>query len=129
MIPKDCRYTKEHEWVRLDGDGHVKIGITDFAQDQLGDIVFIELPEPGAKLTQHQPFGTLEAVKTVSDLYSPVDGEVAEANQAVQEDPGVINKAPYEDGWLLRAKIEDTAQLDNLLTPEQYEEQIKEMEG
>lgn len=129
MIPKDCRYTNEHEWVRPDGDGYVKIGITDYAQGALGDIVFIELPESGAALTHMQPFGTIEAVKTANDLYSPVDGEVAESNDAVKDDPALINQSPYGDGWLIRAKIEDAGQLDKLLTPDQYEELVNGLEG
>ena len=129
MVPKDCRYTNEHEWVRVDGEGFVKIGITDYAQGALGDIVFIELPAPGTALSQMQPFGTIEAVKTASDLFSPVDGEVAESNGAVQDDPALINKSPFEEGWLIRAKIGDPARLDQLLTPEQYEELIQGLEG
>ena len=129
MVPRECRYTSEHEWVRLDGPGHVKIGITDYAQGSLGDIVFVELPEIGKSLRQMDPFGTIEAVKTVSDLFSPLTGEVVEVNEAVRNDPGIVNRSPYEDGWMIRSRLQDPAELDRLLTAEAYEEMIRGLEG
>lgn len=129
MIPKDCRYTKEHEWVKPDGAGHVKIGITEFASGALGDIVFVELPPVGRSLAQMQAFGVVEAVKTVSDLYSPVTGEVAEVNGAIQADPGVVNRSPHDEGWMIRASLKDPAELDGLLSPEAYEELVRGLEG
>ena len=122
-IPKDCRYTKEHEWVRLDGDA-VHVGITDFAQSALGDIVFVELPKVGQRLTQMQPFGSVEAVKAVSDLFSPITGEVLEINAAIGDDPTLVNGSPYADGWMIRAKLANPAELNSLLTPEQYAELV-----
>ncbi|MDM7916034.1 MAG: glycine cleavage system protein GcvH [Candidatus Eisenbacteria bacterium] len=129
MIPKDCRYTNEHEWVRPDGPDHVKIGITDYAQGALGDIVFVELPSAGTALHHMQPFGSVEAVKTVSDLFSPVNGEVAEVNEAIANDPSVVNRSPYDEGWMIRARIQNAKELDALLTPEAYEEMVRGLEG
>lgn len=129
MIPKDCRYTSEHEWVRPDGPDHVKIGITDYAQGALGDIVFVELPSIGLTLARMQPFGTIEAVKTVSDLFSPVDGEVVEVNEAIKNDPSIVNRSPHGDGWMIRARLAQAAQIDDLLTPEAYEEIVRGLDG
>lgn len=129
MIPKDCRYTNEHEWVRPDGPGHVKIGITDYAQGALGDIVFVELPAVGTALNKMQPFGSVEAVKTVSDLFSPITGEVAELNPAIQGDAGVVNRDPYGEGWMIRARVDDLADLDELLSPAAYETMVANLEG
>jgi glycine cleavage system H protein len=103
-IPADLQYTREHEWVRFDGDV-ATVGITDYAQSELGDIVFVELPSPGASVTEMQPFGVIEAVKAVSDLFSPVSGEVIERNDAATTEPSVINRSPYGDGWLVRVKV------------------------
>jgi glycine cleavage system H protein len=124
-IPEDLLYTKEHEWVRVDGDT-VEIGITDYAQSELGDIVFVELPEDGAILEAAQPFGTIEAVKAVSELFSPVTGTVAAVNSMIEEDAGVINRDPYGDGWMIKAKLTDKVQLDDMLKAEQYKELIEE---
>lgn len=129
MIPKDCRYTNEHEWVRPDGPNHVKIGVTDYAQGALGDIVFVELPAAGTPLHHMQPFGTIEAVKTVSDLFSPITGEVAEVNPAISADPGIVNRSPHDEGWMIRARISNQAEIDALLSPEAYEELVKGLEG
>ena len=104
MVPQDCRYTKDHEWVRREGE-EALIGITDFAQGQLGDIVFVELPAVGRSLNQGGVFGSVEAVKAVSDLYSPVSGEVTAVNPAIGGDPSVVNRAPYGDGWMIRARF------------------------
>ena len=129
MIPDNCRYTSEHEWVRPDGPDHVKIGITDFATGALGDIVFVELPGVGAALTAMGTFGSVEAVKTVSDLFSPVTGSVVEVNAAVQSDPSVVNRSPYDEGWMIRARITNPAEIQALLTPKAYEELVAGLEG
>jgi glycine cleavage system H protein len=105
MEPTDRKYTKEHEWVKVEGDRGT-IGITDFAQKQLGDVVFLELPEPGKKLRAHERFGTVESVKAVSELFSPVGGEVVEANKALVEKPETVNADPYGAGWMIRVRIE-----------------------
>lgn len=119
MIPADLRYTKEHEWVRVEGEVGT-IGITDWAQDQLGDIVFVSLPEAGAQLSQMAVFGEIESVKAVSELYSPVSGEVTESNQALADKPELVNESPYGDGWILRVRVSDPSEVDALLTAEQY---------
>jgi glycine cleavage system H protein len=129
MIPDNCMYTSEHEWVRPDGPDHVKIGITDFATGALGDIVFVELPGVGAALTAMGTFGSVEAVKTVSDLFSPVTGSVVEVNAAVQSDPSVVNRSPYDEGWMIRARITNPAEIQALLTPKAYEEMVAGLEG
>ncbi len=123
MIPKDLRYTKEHEWVKIDGDV-ATVGITDYAQGELGDVVYLELPEPGASVEQMKPFGLIEAVKTEADLYSPLTGEISERNEAAIDDPGIVNSSPYEDGWLVKIKISDKSQVDGLLSSDQYAEHI-----
>ena len=127
-VPKDCRYTKEHEWVRVEGNV-VLVGITDYAQSALGDIVFVELPKVGAKLVAEQPFGSVEAVKAVSDLFSPVTGEVVAVNVAIGDDPTVVNKSPHGDGWMIKAKASDVAQIDRLLSPADYEKLVAGLEG
>jgi glycine cleavage system H protein len=121
--PIDRRYTKEHEWVRLEGDLGT-VGITDYAQDQLGDIVYLDLPSPGTQVKQLDKLGEIESVKAVSDLYSPVSGEVVEVNQEVTDRPEVVNRSPYEQGWLVRVRLADPAELDSLLTAAQYDELI-----
>lgn len=128
-IPKDCRYTNEHEWVRPDGPGYVKIGVTDYAQGALGDIVYVELPEPGRSLKQMETFGSIEAVKTVSDLFSPVTGEVVEVNEAIRSDASVVNRSPYDEGWMVRARISNPAEIEKLLSPEAYAEMVSGLEG
>ncbi len=127
-IPKDCRYTKEHEWVKLEGE-RVRIGITDYAQSALGDIVFVELPKKGQKLTQMQPFGSVEAVKAVSDLFSPVTGEVMDVNNAIADDPTVVNREPHGGGWMVVARAENLKELDGLLGPDEYEKLVAGLEG
>lgn len=119
MNPDDLLYTSSHEWVRK-GDP-LTIGITDFAQDQLGDVVFVELPEVGATLTAGDAFGTVESVKTVSDLYAPVAGTVAEVNSRLVDDPSLINTSPYDDGWLIRVTSDDDASLATLMDRATYE--------
>ena len=120
MIPSDLRYTKEHEWVRVDGDV-ATVGITQHAADQLGDIVFVELPEPGRKLEQFATFGVVESVKAVSDLFAPVAGEVIEGNAALVATPEVVNSDPYGAGWMLRIRLSDPGQLEHLLDAAAYE--------
>jgi glycine cleavage system H protein len=115
----DVKYTKEHEWVKLDGDV-ATVGITDYAQRQLGDVVFVELPETGAQVEQMKPFGVIEAVKAVSDLFSPVTGEVTEVNSALQSESSLINSDPYGEGWIIRVKVNETKELDSLLSPDDY---------
>jgi len=118
-IPSDLKYTSEHEWVRVEGD-EVVVGVTDFAQGELGDVVFLEIETEGETLGLGDTFGTIEAVKTVSDLYMPVDGEVVKVNQALEEHPELVNSDPFGEGWMVRIKVSDDAQLDDLLTPKAY---------
>ena len=122
-FPSNIKYTKDHEWIKVEGE-FAKIGITEYAQGELGDIVFVELPKIGSKLEQGKSFGTIEAVKAVSDLYSPVNGEVVELNKEVQDSPEVVNKEPYERGWMVKVRIENPAQLANLLDVEAYKKLI-----
>jgi glycine cleavage system H protein len=123
--PKELRYSEEHEWVHVEGD-KVRIGITDFAQSELGDIVFVELPEVGTELTANEPFGSVESVKTVSELYAPVSGKVVEVNEELNDNPEYVNESPYEKAWMIVVEPKDMSEIDNLLTAEQYEEMIKE---
>jgi glycine cleavage system H protein len=120
MIPSDLRYTKEHEWVRVEGDV-ATVGITQHAADQLGDIVFVELPEPGRLLTQFATFGVVESVKAVSDLFAPVAGEVLEGNASLLATPEVVNSDPYGAGWMLRIRLSDPGQMEQLLDAAAYE--------
>ena len=118
-IPEGLRYTSEHEWVRLEGDACV-IGVTDYAQGELGDIVFVELPEVGDRTEQGEVFGTVEAVKTVADLYSPVTGEVVEVNAGITEDAASVNADPYGAGWMIKVRLEQPVQAEALLSAEAY---------
>jgi glycine cleavage system H protein len=120
-IPDDLRYTEEHEWVRIEDDLAV-VGITDYAQNELGDIVFIELPEVGDVVVATEAFGTIEAVKTVSDLYSPVSGTVEEVNEALTDSPDLVNKEPYSDGWMIKVKYTEIP--ENLLTAKEYRRMV-----
>ena len=120
MIPSDLHYTKEHEWVRVEGDV-ATVGITQHAADQLGDIVFVELPEPGTRLEQFATFGVVESVKAVSDLFAPVAGEVLEGNPGLATTPEVVNSDPYGAGWMLRVRLSDPSQVGQLLDPAAYE--------
>jgi glycine cleavage system H protein len=124
-IPKELRYTKEHEWVKLE-DGKVRVGITDFAQSELGDIVFVELPQVGDEIQMNEPFGSVESVKTVSELYAPISGKVVEVNTELDDSPELVNESPYENAWMIVVEPADSSQLDELLTAEQYEEIISE---
>ena len=114
MIPEDLKYTKEHEWVKVDGDTAL-IGITDYAQSELGDIVFVEMPNVGDKFSQNDTVGTIEAVKTVADIYSPIDGTIIEINQDIESDPEFVNSDPYSKGWLIKMKFSDSSDFKNLL--------------
>jgi glycine cleavage system H protein len=122
-VPENCKYTDKHEWVRVEGD-EAFIGITDYAQGELGDIVYIEIETAGEKLGKGETFGTIEAVKTVSDMFMPISGEVLEFNTSLEEDAELVNKDPYGEGWLIRISIDNPSDLDELLTVEQYKELI-----
>ncbi|MBN1107129.1 MAG: glycine cleavage system protein GcvH [Bacteroidales bacterium] len=118
-VPEELLYTKDHEWIRVDGEYGI-IGITDFAQGELGDIVFIEIETLGETLKKEEVFGTIEAVKTVSDLFMPVGGEILEVNPGLEASPELVNKDPYGEGWMVKIKLTDQAECDNLLTAEKY---------
>jgi glycine cleavage system H protein len=120
MVPADLRYTKDHEWVRIDGDT-ATIGITQYAADQLGDIVFVDLPQAGRSLEQFATFGVVESVKAVSDLFAPLSGEVVEPNGALATEPELVNREPYEAGWMLRLRVSDTGQVEQLLDAAAYD--------
>ena len=128
MHPDDRKYSKEHEWVMLEPDGRALIGITEYAQEQLGDVVFLDLPKPGARLTQSQKLGEIESVKAVSDVFSPIGGEVVEVNQEVLSHPELVNEDPYGKGWLIRLASVDTAAQESLLTAEAYEQYLSQLE-
>ncbi|HMN04696.1 MAG TPA: glycine cleavage system protein GcvH [Flavobacteriales bacterium] len=121
--PAELKYSKDHEWVRVEG-GEAVIGITDHAQSELGDIVFVDINTEGEDVDREAVFGTVEAVKTVSDLFMPVSGTILEVNPALGDDPSAVNKDPYGAGWLVRVKMKDPAELEGLLTAEQYQESI-----
>ncbi|HYX82177.1 MAG TPA: glycine cleavage system protein GcvH [Gemmatimonadales bacterium] len=126
-IPKDLRYTKDHEWVRESDDPQVvEVGITDYAQGELGDVVFVELPKSAASFKQHDVFGTIEAVKAVSELYSPVAGTILEANTALEQDPALINRDPYGKGWMIKVKVKDEKELEGLLRADAYAKHVGE---
>lgn len=122
-VPDHLKYSKDHEWIRVEGD-EAYVGITDFAQSQLGDIVFVDVTTVGETLAQNDVFGTIEAVKTVSDAFLPVSGEIVEFNAAVDADPAVVNKDPYGEGWLVKVQVSNPAEYDALLTAQQYAELI-----
>ena len=122
-VPAELKYTKEHEWIRVEGE-EAYVGITDYAQSQLGDIVFVEVETEGDNLEAGDTFGSIEAVKTVSDLYMPVAGEVLEFNSELEDQPDLVNKDPYGKGWIIKVKIEDEAQLDGLLNSDDYKASI-----
>ncbi|MDP4953135.1 MAG: glycine cleavage system protein GcvH [Flavobacteriales bacterium] len=122
-IPAELKYTKDHEWIRLEGDTAV-IGITDYAQDQLGDIVYVEIETEGETLDNEEVFGTVEAVKTVSDLFMPIAGEVIEFNSALEDNPALVNEDPYGEGWMIKVKVSDTSALADLLDASAYADLI-----
>ena len=127
MDPNDRKYSKEHEWARVDGDLAV-VGITDYAQDQLGDVVYVELPKVGSRVEQFKPFGVIESVKTASDLYAPLSGEIVEVNQSVVDEPAQVNDSPYEDGWLIKIRPDTPEALERelatLMDAEAYGQQL-----
>ena len=125
--PKELKYTKDHEWVKIEGDV-VVVGITDFAQHALTDIVFVELPEKGKQVEANKQMAVVESVKSVSDVFAPVSGEISEVNEKLVDTPETINNSPYEEGWFVKIKIKDNAELDGLMTVEQYEELVKKEE-
>ncbi len=125
-IPADLKYTKDHEYVGSAADGVLTVGITDFAQGELGDVVFVNLPKPGDRVAAHQPFGTIEAVKAVSELFSPVTGVVTEVNGGLEGDPAAVNRDPYGEGWMVRLSVDDPGELNDLLSADAYRSQIGE---
>ena len=122
-VPDNCKYSEKHEWIRVEGD-EAFIGITDYAQGELGDIVYVEIETEGEKLAKGEVFGTIEAVKTVSDMFMPVSGEILEVNAKLEDDAELVNKDPYGDGWMIRVSFDNPADIDELLSPEQYRELI-----
>jgi glycine cleavage system H protein len=122
-VPKDLRYTKEHEWIRVEG-GEVIVGVTDYAQGELGDVIFVELPALGAKVAQMKAFGTIDAVKTVSDLFAPVGGEVTAVNTELKENPALVNQSPYDKGWMVRIRVANPKEIDMLLNAGAYEKHL-----
>jgi len=127
MNPKDCKYTKEHEWVRLEGDVAV-VGITAYAQEQLGDIVYVDLPEPRKALRQMESFGAVDSVKTASDLFAPLSGEVMEINEALKAAPELVNQEPYAGGWMLKMKPSNRAELEKLMDAAAYEQYVSTLD-
>lgn len=119
--PQDRRYTKEHEWARAEDDGRVRVGITDFAQDALGDVVYVDVPEVGTEVQSGQPFGEVESTKSVSDVYSPLSGKVVERNAQLEERPELVNEDPYGEGWIVAIEPSDPAQLEGLLDADAYQ--------
>ena len=124
-FPDNLKYTKEHEWVRDNGDGTVTIGITDFAQGELGDIVFVELEPEGSEFEQDEVFGTVEAVKTVSELFCPVSGTIIELNEELEDEPEFVNSDPYGKGWMVKMEVSESSELDDLLSLEDYKEIVE----
>jgi len=122
-LPKDLLYSEEHEWIKKE-DGKVRIGITSFAQSELGDIVFVELPEEGDEIKVDEPFGSVESVKTVSELYAPISGKVVEINEELEDNPEYVNESPYEKAWMIVVEPSDESEIDDLLSDEQYQEFI-----
>jgi glycine cleavage system H protein len=127
-VRDELRYTREHEWVRREG-GEIVVGVTDYAQEQLSDIVYVELPPVGAPLAPAQPFGSVEAVKAVADLFAPMSGEVTAVNEALAADPALVNRSPYGDGWMVRARVAAPQEWDGLLTADQYRRLVGELGG
>jgi len=127
MYPDDFRYSKDHEWLRVEGDKGT-VGITEFAQKQLGDIVYVELPQPGAVLEFHQSLGVIESVKAVSDVYSPLSGEVVEINEQLMKSPELVNEDPHGKGWIVRIKIKDETEVEKLMSASEYEKFLEGLE-
>lgn len=124
-LPKELKYSEEHEWVKVEGE-KVRIGITDFAQSELGDIVFVELPEVGDDIEADEPFGSVESVKTVSELYAPISGKVVEVNEELDDSPEFVNESPYEKAWMIVVEPSDSNEIEKLMSAEQYQEMINE---
>jgi glycine cleavage system H protein len=120
-VPEDLHYSKDHEWVRVEGDVAV-IGITDFAQNALGDVVYVEVPKPGEKFEAHESFGSVESVKAVSEIFTPISGEVVEVNESLQDEPEKVNTDPYGEGWMIRMRMNNPGEVDSLLSAVEYEE-------
>jgi glycine cleavage system H protein len=127
MVPEELKYTKEHEWIRLEGDIAVE-GITDYAQGELTDIVYLELPQVGTQVEQLKPVGVIEAVKAVTDFYAGVSGEIVEINEKLTEEPELVNKDPYGEGWFAKIRISDSKEIDTLLSAEEYKKMVEERE-
>lgn len=127
MNPKECKYTKEHEWIRPEPGNKGNMGLTDYAQSQLGDIVFLDLPAPGTQVEQSQKMGEVESVKAVSDIYSPISGQILEVNQTVIDEPALVNQDPYGNGWLVRLEISKPSELDALMDSDKYDELVAEL--
>ncbi len=127
-IPKELRYTKDHEWARLDGENLVVVGVTDYAQEMLGDIVYVEVPTAGEDVSQDEPFGTIESTKSVSDLISPVTGVVQEGNTELLKEPQIINEDAYGDGWIMKVVAESPDELDELMTANEYETYVADLD-
>ena len=128
MYPADRKYSKEHEWARAEDDGIVRIGITDYAQEHLGDIVFFELPQVGAALTRMEKLGEVESVKSVSDIFNPVSGEVVEVNDVVMDSPETVNEDPHESGWLVRVRPSQPTEMDDLMSASEYESFLESLD-
>ena len=127
-FPKELRYTKEHEWIRDEG-GTATVGVTDYAQEKLGDVVFVEMPETGVSIQAGDTFGVVESVKAASDIYCPVGGEVIEINHALEEHPEYVNQSPYGDGWIIRVKVTDSSAMNDLMDAEQYQAFVEQEES
>lgn len=123
-IPDDCRYLESHEWARQE-NGTVRVGISDFAQDELGDVVFVELPDTGDEVTVEEDFGVIESIKAVSDIYAPVSGTITAVNEALLDEPELVNEDPYGDGWMIEVEVDDDSDLETLLSPDKYRDQIE----
>ena len=123
-VPEDLHYSKDHEWVRVEGDTAV-VGITDYAQDSLGDVVYVELPKEGEKFAANEPFGSVESVKAVSEVFSPVSGEISGINESLTDQPEKVNEDPYGEGWMIRVKMSNPGEVDSLLTAAEYEDFTK----
>jgi glycine cleavage system H protein len=124
--PEELRYTKEHEWVSVEEGDRVRVGITDFAQDALGDVVYVDIPEEGTEVTSGQAFGEVESTKSVSDIYSPVSGRIAERNGVLSETPELVNRDPYGEGWMVVVEMSDPSELNGLLNAASYREMVEE---
>ena len=126
-VPEDLQYSKDHEWIRVNGDTGT-IGITDYAQNSLGDVVYVELPKPGEKFAAHESFGSVASVKAVSEIYTPVSGEIVEVNESLQDEPEKVNTDPYGDGWMIRVRMSNRGEVDSLLSAAEYEDYVGSLE-